>query len=171
MDLYKIRTGVELKLYELTQVIVSEQGYELYDMEYIGGSSTLRVFIMDSETKTAVIEDCIKVDRAFNPYCETEAWIPDDFVLEVSSPGVYRSLKTEKHFLDAKNDYVLLTLKGNLNDEVVKELPKKYKKEKKIRVLLKNIQTDKISVNLDGVDFDLGFDEIKKASLDPDLRG
>ena len=80
-------------------------------------------------------------------------------------------MKTQKHFLDAKDDYVLLTLKANLKDEVVNELPKKYKKEKKIRVLLKNIELDKISVNLDGVDFKLGFDEIKKASLDPDLRG
>ena len=62
------RSNLEQKFFDLTEKIVKENSYALYDVEYLSGSSTLRVFIMDPKTKTAVIEDCIKVDRAFDPY-------------------------------------------------------------------------------------------------------
>ena len=171
MDLSKVRTGIEQKLYELTSEIVSGQGYELYDVEYISGSSTLRVFIMNSDTKTAIIEDCIKVDRAFSPYCETEDWIPGDFVLEVSSPGVYRSLKTLKHFEDSVGDYVLLTLNKALDEDIKAKLPRKFKNEKKIRVFLNSIKNNELNIDFEGVEFNLSFNDLKKASLDPDLKG
>ena len=67
MELEIKRSNLEQKFFELTEKIVHENNYALYDVEYHSGSSTLRVFIMDPETKTAVIEDCVKVDRAFDP--------------------------------------------------------------------------------------------------------
>lgn len=170
MELEKKRTGVELKLYELTKSIVKENGYELYHAEYIAGSSTLRVFIMDPKTNSAVIEDCIKVDRAFNPYCETEEWIPNDFVLEVSSPGVYRSLKSLKHFEAAVGEIILCTISGDLTAEQKEKLNKSHKNSKKFRGKLLNINENEINIDLQGTNLSLGFKQIKKASLDPDLN-
>lgn len=167
MELEKTRTGIELKLFELTSSIVSENGYELYDVEYISGSSTLRVYIMDNDTKTAVIEDCIKVDRAFSPSCETEQWIPNDFVLEVSSPGVYRSLKTREHFVNVLGQIILCSVTG----DVSKEMPKEFKKSKKLRGKLIKIEDDGIILDLQDFELKLDFTQIKKANLDPDLNG
>lgn len=170
MELERKRTGVELKLYELTKNIVKENELELYDAEYVSGSSTLRVFVMDPATNSAVIEDCIKVDRAFNPYCETEEWIPNDFVLEVSSPGVYRSLKTLKHFEAVVGDTITCTISGNLTLDQSENLGKGLKNSKKFRGILIDVNEKEINIDLQGTNLNLAFEQIKKASLDPDLN-
>lgn len=174
MDLNKPRTGVDAKFYDLTTKIVAEQGYDLYDCEYIAGSSTLRVFIMDKATKTAVIEDCVKVDRAFSPFCEDEegyGWIPDDFVLEVSSPGVYRVIKTSEHFESALNEVISVVITGNLNEEINNDLPKAIAKSKKFRGVLESFNSDLIELNIDGAIVKIAIESIKKANLDPDFNG
>ncbi len=163
------RTGIDLKLYELSQQIVKTEGFELYDVVYVPGSSTLKVFIMNPETKSAVIEDCIKVDRAFSPYCETEDWIPEDFVLEVSSPGVYRSLKTLRHFELSLGEVILCQIVGGLPAEEVSKLPKGLQKSNKLRGKLNEVRNETILLEVEGVEIEVPFALMKKASLDPDL--
>jgi len=171
LDINKSLSGKELQFFELSKKIVEECGYELYDMEYISGSSTLRVFIMDSATKTAVIEDCVKVDRGFTPYCETEEWIPDDFVLEVSSPGVYRDIKSIKHFELAAGEFVLLKidphkLEGSLRDQL-KELG--VLTSLKLRAKVVEANEEAVNVDVDGEQITIPFVIIKKANLDPEV--
>ena len=52
MDLHKQRNSLEEKFYGLAQDIVHSHELELYDMEYIGAQSLLRVFIIDPKTKS-----------------------------------------------------------------------------------------------------------------------
>ena len=124
------RTGIEEKFFTICCEVVKENGYVLYDMDYIIGSTTLRLFIMDPNTNTALIEDCVKVDRALSPFFE-EDWVPESIVLEVSSPGVYRPLKTLSHFEAVKNEYILLNLDKPLATEDFDGLPKGLNKAKK----------------------------------------
>lgn len=168
MEFEKKRTGLEEKFFAICSEVVKENEYVLYDMDYIQGSTTVRLFIMDAKTKTAVIEDCVKVDRALSEHFEQD-WVPDDIVLEVSSPGVYRSLKTLSHFEDAKNEYVLLNLEKSLLAEEIEGLPKGLNKAKKIRGKLLNIDNNEMKVDLDGFELSLKIKQVKKASLDPDL--
>lgn len=173
MELEKKRSGIEQKFFELTSEIVKENDYILYNMEYTSGSSTLRVFIMDPKTGSAIIEDCVKVDKAFSPYCEDEAysWIPDDFMLEVSSPGVYRSLKTRDHFESAIGSIISVTIVGRLGDIFSGDLPAKVLNSNKLRAVLTEVETGNIKLNLESVEVAIGFKQIKKASLDPDING
>ena len=53
---------------------------------------------MNEETQSAVIEDCIKVDKELSSYIEECQWMPENFTLEVSSPGLYRKIKTAQHY-------------------------------------------------------------------------
>ncbi len=170
MDINRNRTGLEQKFYELTNKIVAECGYELYDMDYIQGSSTLRVFIMDPKTKTAVIDDCVKVDRAFNPYCETEDWIPDDFILEVSSPGVYRSLKAIDHFKLAMGEMIECRISGKLTPEQSQGLDKSDASSTKFRGELKEVNAEDFKIDFKGHDLSLSYQQLKKANLDPDFN-
>lgn len=168
MDLNRQRTGVEKRLFELASSIVQENNLELYDCDYIAGSSTLRVFIMNPETKSAVIDDCVLIDRAFTPYCE-EDWVPEDFVLEVSSPGVYRSLKTQKHFEISLNEIISCVILGELSEEQQGKLKKSDKKAKKFRGKLLAVKEEEIVLDINGAELDLKFAQIKKANLDPDF--
>ena len=146
--------------------VAEETGYDLYDMEYIKGSKTLRVYIADKETGSALIEDCVKVDRAFTDHVEAADWVPEDFVLEVSSPGVYRKLKTEDHFESAVEELVFIETNTPVEIEGV---TKKGKGTKKFRALLKNIVDKKLILDADGTQFELELSQVKKANLDPDL--
>lgn len=174
MNIAKERTGTELKLYHLSQKIVEEEcGYQLYDVEYISGSSTLRVFIMDPATKTAVIEDCVKVDRGFTPYCETEDWIPSDFVLEVSSPGMYRDLKSLTHFEWAIGQFILCHLDPAAIEGETREQLRKLGAltSLKLRGELKGVTDQALSIETNNEVVNLDFNMIKKANLDPEING
>jgi ribosome maturation factor RimP len=52
---------LELKFFELTQKIVAENNLEIYEMEWHAPSGNLVVFIMNPDTKSAVLEDCEKI--------------------------------------------------------------------------------------------------------------
>lgn len=168
MDINRKRTGVEEKFFNICLQVVNENDLELYDLEYILGSSTLRLFVRDPKTNSAVIEDCVKVDRALTPYFE-EDWVPDDIVLEVSSPGVYRNLKTLGHFNESVGEFVLITIHGSLSKDEIEGLPKGLHKQKKFRVKLKSIDNNNLKIDLDGFELEINFEQIKKACLDPDL--
>jgi ribosome maturation factor RimP len=168
MELFKKRTGLEEKFYKACEAVTNEHDYVIYDMDYIHGSSTVRLFIMNPETKTAVIEDCIKVDRGLSPFFE-EDWVPDDVVLEVSSPGVYRTLKTKENFEAAVGEIISCSISGSLSEDVVKDAPKALKNEKSFRGLLKEFNEEKILLEIDGFELPLMIEQIKKANLDPDL--
>lgn len=169
LELERKRSGIEEKFFELTTQIVKDQGYELYDMEYVAGSSTLQVYIMDPETKSAVIEDCVKVDRAFNEPVEELDWIPSDFVLEVSSPGVFRKLKTLRHLEMAKGEMIKVSITGKLDEEQSSGLPKSLKKQNQFRGNLVEANENKIILETNDVNIEIDIAQIKKASLDPDF--
>jgi ribosome maturation factor RimP len=164
--------GIEGRLYELCNPVVIENGLELYDLQYNVSQSNLVLFIQNPVTATVLIEDCIKIDRALGPLIEAAEWIPNNFVLEVSSPGVNRLLRFQEHFVKAINSHILLQLHHKLNQEDCPSLPKKYWNLKKIRGVLLSVEADKITLSLDS-DFsvEINCKNIKKANLDPDLWG
>ena len=163
------KTNIEQMFLELCQKVVSECGLKLYDMEFIPGSSTLRIYVLNEETNTAVIEDCVKVDHAMSPFIDELEWMPDSLTLEVSSPGVYRELNSKDHLSEAIGEKVLLKLKTNLSDQGFKDLPKKLLKEKKITGLLKEIHTDEICLELANKNLTIKIENIKKATLEPEV--
>lgn len=168
MQLIKERSGVELKFFELCQKVIPENGLKLYDLEYQPAQQLLRVYVYDPSTKTAVIEDCVKIDRALTPFIEEESWIPDALVLEVSSPGIYRHLSQKEHFEMSFGEMVLVTFNGDLDPELVKKAPKVLK-NRKVRLRLEGILENEVEFALEDIIFKVPLDKIKKIILDPDL--
>ncbi len=163
MEFNSQRSGLEKKFYEVCEKVVSEAGLEVYDLNYVTGNTTLKLFIRDPKTDTAVIEDCMKIDRALTPYFE-EDWVPDDLVLEVSSPGMFRDLKTLAHFKQSVGSRVKLKLMGQ-NDELMKTL----KGQKQVTGELKSVNDEKLALDVDGKNLELNFIDIKKANLEPKI--
>lgn len=163
MDLTLERTGIDKRFYDLCQKVVKENGYAFYDMEYLPSCHELRLFIMDEETKTATIDDCVKVDHAMTPYIDAEEWMPDSLTLQVSSPGVYRSLKTIEHFENVIGQNVLFVLFKKIEAD---DLPKKIKGQKKITAKLLSVEQEGVLVDIAGSQLSLNFADIKKANVD-----
>lgn len=92
------RDNYEKRTEKLLEPLLIENNFELYDVEYVkeGSNWYLRTFI-DKEGGINV-EDCELVSRELSDLLDKEDFIPDAYILEVSSPGLGRQLKKDKHF-------------------------------------------------------------------------
>ena len=91
------RQDYEARTEELILPILEKNGFELYDIEYVkeGGTYYLRAYIDKPDGIT--VNDCEAVAREMNPILDEKDYIPDSYVFEVSSPGLGRPLKKDKH--------------------------------------------------------------------------
>lgn len=91
------RETYEEKTEHLLAPIVEQYGVEIYDVEYVkeGKDYYLRVYI-DKPSGVNIL-DCENVSRALSDALDAEDFIPDAYILEVSSPGLGRVLKKDRH--------------------------------------------------------------------------
>ncbi len=91
------RESYEAKAEELLAPIVEKMGIEIYDVEYVkeGSEYYLRAYI-DKEGGVN-INDCEAVSRALSDVLDEVDPIEEAYVLEVSSPGLGRTLKKDRH--------------------------------------------------------------------------
>lgn len=110
------------KVKPLAQEICEREGYILYDIEFHAPKKTLTVFI-DKSDSGVDLEDCSNFSKGLNFLLDSEDPIPTQYFLEVSSPGLERSLREEWHYKAqlGKKVKVVLTAKTG----TVKELGKK----------------------------------------------
>ena len=87
----------EEKTEALLQPIIERHAFELVDVEYVKeGSDFYRRCYIDKDGGVN-IQDCETVSRALSDQLDAEDYIEDAYILEVSSPGLGRTLKKEKH--------------------------------------------------------------------------
>ncbi len=91
------REDYETRTEALLQPIAAAMGVEIYDVEYVkeGSDYYLRAYI--DKTQGVSIVDCENVSRALSDALDREDFIPDTYILEVSSPGLGRALKKDRH--------------------------------------------------------------------------
>ncbi len=85
------------KLKEQVIAELSSIGYTLYELEYVKEDkrNILRVYI-DKEIDQISIDDCEVASRHLSDYLDQIDPIPEEYYLEVSSPGAERELRTDK---------------------------------------------------------------------------
>lgn len=128
------RENYEAKFEKLLLPVTEENGVEIYDVEYVkeGGDWYLRAYI-DKEGGVT-IEDCEKVSRAISDIMDREDFIEDAYILEVSSPGLGRALKKDKH------------LAGSIGEEVEVKTYKPIEKQKEFAGILKAFDEESITI-------------------------
>lgn len=126
--------NVEERVQEILEPIIQNLRYELYDVEYTkdGKDYFLRIYI-DNDIGIS-LEDCEKVSNSINEILDKAEIIKEQYFLEVSSPGVERILKKDKH------------LENSIEKEVIVKLFKLYNKTKQINGVLKKFDKDYIYI-------------------------
>ena len=79
--------------------VIESLGYELVEVTYKKeyGTPTLTFFIDVDREGGIGLDDCETVSRAFSDKLDEVDPIPDAYILEVSSPGLGRTLKKDRH--------------------------------------------------------------------------
>jgi ribosome maturation factor RimP len=87
------------KIKEIAERIAVSLSMELVDIEYKreGRQMVLRFFI--DKNGGITLDDCAEVSRELSAVLDVEDIIPDKYILEVSSPGLNRPLKTESDYV------------------------------------------------------------------------
>lgn len=110
-DIYASKTE------KLLLPVLEANNFELYDVEYVkeGSNWYLRAYI-DKEGGITV-DDCELVSRALSDLLDKNDFIPDAYILEVSSPGLGRQLKKDKHFDKCIGEEVEIKLYKPINKQ------------------------------------------------------
>ena len=113
--------SIEEKVEDLIHKQVEDLGYSIYDIQYAkeGQDYYLRIFI---EKPNGVIDlnDCEKVNNEINDTLDKADYIKEQYFLEVSSTGVEKVLRKDKH------------LQENIGKKVVVKLFKPIDKRKEL---------------------------------------
>jgi len=125
---------IEEKVESLIENKVQELGYSLYDVEYVkeGKDYFLRIYI-ESE-KGISLDDCELVSNNITELLDKEDYIKEQYFLEVSSTGVEKVLKKDKH------------LQSNLGVNVQVKLFKPFNGQKQYEGILKDFDEDNVII-------------------------
>ena len=129
--------NIEDKVEKLLEKTINDLGYTLYDVEYAKEAKNyfLRIFI-DKENGID-LNDCEKVNNAITTILDEADYIKDMYFLEVSSPGIERNIRKEKH------------LQLNIENEIEVNLFKPIEGNKKIIGILKSFDESSINLEVD----------------------
>jgi len=83
---------------ETIRKIIEDNGASYYDSEIVSENSN-RIFRIYITAKDGVTLDlCAKISRIISPILDLEPPVNGAYTLEVSSPGIERTLKKNEHF-------------------------------------------------------------------------
>ena len=111
--------NIEEKVEKLLEPKIQEIGYELYDVEYVKEGKNYYLRIIIDKPEGIDLKDCEIVNNAISDILDDANYIKEQYFLEVSSPGIERILKKDKH------------LEKNIGEEVKIRMFKKDDKGKK----------------------------------------
>lgn len=132
-------TSLEKKIFEELEPIINGLNISLYDVIYEkeGKDFYLRIFI---EKEGGVdISDCENVNNAINDILDEKDFIKGHYYLEVSSAGLEKILRLDKHF------------ENNIGNKIQISLYKPINNSKNVIGILKDYDDEKVIVEFDEI--------------------
>jgi ribosome maturation factor RimP len=156
MDAYETTSSLERML----RPVVEDGGYELVDLQLRseGGRWVLRLLV--DRPGGITLDECARLSRELSPHLDVADLLPFRYVLEVSSPGIRRPLKSPadfERFLGERIEVAALELVGgrktfrgrNLGVDEQGNLTVEEAPEKRVVI---------------------AFGNVRRANLDPELK-
>lgn len=142
-------------LFSLLEPVVNQLGYELVRVLTIGQKNpTLQIMIDRLDGQNITVDDCATASRAVSEVLDEKDPIPDQYSLELSSPGLDRPLTKIEHF----NRFA--GFEAKIETSIAVEGRKRFKGK-----LLAVDADNNIRLDMEGTEYSLPFDDISKAKL------
>ena len=132
-------TSLEKKIFEELEPIINGLNISLYDVIYEkeGKDFYLRIFI--EKDGGVDISDCENVNNAINDILDEKDFIKGHYYLEVSSAGLEKTLRLDKHF------------ENNIGNKIQISLYKSINNSKNVIGILKDYDDEKVIVESDEI--------------------
>lgn len=155
--------AITAKLLEIVEPVAADAGYELVDLAFVreGAGWVVRVFIdhLPGHAPDGIgvsFSDCEEMSRELSAVLDVEDPIPCAFTLEVSSPGLDRPLRTAAHF------------ERFLGQVAKVRLSKGTGGRRNFKGTLVGVADDIVTIEVDGVSYELPVADVDTARLVPD---
>lgn len=133
---------------------IEEQGYELVEVEIAGQSGVriLRIYI-DKAGGGIGLDDCTVVSQFLNPLLDAEDFISENYILEVSSPGIDRPLRKPADFIRFSGEEVTVMTQSPIEGQ------------KKFTGTLRGFEDGLIQVDCEGTPQGIHIENLRRAHL------
>lgn len=92
------KTAMDRRLAEIVQPVIEGLGFELVRIRLMGGATRTLQIMADKPEGGIEVDDCGDISTAVSAVLDVEDPIEENYVLEVSSPGIDRPLTRLKDF-------------------------------------------------------------------------
>lgn len=92
------KTAMDRRLAEIVQPVIEGMGFELVRIRLMGGATRTLQIMADRPEGGIEVDDCGEISTAVSAILDVEDPIEENFILEVSSPGIDRPLTRLKDF-------------------------------------------------------------------------
>ncbi|PIV83156.1 MAG: ribosome maturation factor [Nitrospirae bacterium CG17_big_fil_post_rev_8_21_14_2_50_50_9] len=108
------------KVRDLAIPILDSFDLELFDIELQKGGNRriLRIFI-DKKEGGVTLDDCQRASREIEVLLDVKDVVPGSYVLEVSSPGINRTIRSEYEFQKYAGSQIKVKLLTKISDQKI----------------------------------------------------
>jgi ribosome maturation factor RimP len=127
-------------------------GLDVYDLELLGGAGarTLRLTVSKPRGEGVDLEAITAVTQAVSPLVDRADAVNGSYLLEVSSPGVERTLRRPEHFTGAIGEQVSIKFHTPAGP-------------RRVRGALMSVDDDCVAVEEDGVQVEIPLADVTQA--------
>ena len=144
------------EIYEMVKPIADELNYDIYHVEYVKENGELYLRIYIEKDGGITLSDCEALSRRVSDLMDEKDPIKDPYFLEVSSPGLNRTLFNENHY------------KRFIGREVKVRFTKSIDGKKNVKGILKEVNDDSIVVEAENL-MNIPKDKIKSANIEGEI--
>jgi len=139
--------------------LLAPQGLELVEVQFRREARgwVLRLYV--DKAGGITLDDCVRISQEVGRNLDVEDFISTPYTLEVSSPGLTRSLRTEKDFARYQNRLVKLT----------SHEPVGNRRQWKGRI--RGAEEGRIQIEIDGELLEIPLSNVARANLEMDSFG
>jgi ribosome maturation factor RimP len=130
--------------------VIAGLGLELYDVELNGGGGTRTLRVTIDRAGGVDLDAITDVTRALSPILDDDSTLPGSFLLEVSSPGVERTLRTPAHYLGARDCTVSIKVRTEAGT-------------RRVHGVLVDSDEERCTVDTDGQREEIRYEDITQA--------
>ena len=132
-------TSLEKKIFEELEPIINGLNISLYDVIYEKEGKDFYLSIFIEQDGGVDISDCENVNNAINDILDEKDFIKGHYYLEVSSAGLEKTLRLDKHF------------ENNIGNKIQISLYKPINNSKNVIGILKDYDDEKVIVESDEI--------------------
>jgi len=92
------KTAIDRRLADIVGPVIEGLGFELVRIRLMGGKTRTLQIMADRAEGGIVVDDCGEISTAVSAVLDVEDPVEDNYILEVSSPGIDRPLTRLKDF-------------------------------------------------------------------------